>query len=106
MKLSRRVLLDEFWTRHAAGEDRLALLVEYAAIRVGNQTAETRGKRRERFSRSHRRGNEPGPCWCCETQVEFRERHHIIQIQHGGTSRPDNIVSVCKRCHKAIHPWL
>lgn len=106
MKASRRELLNRFWSRVRSGEQRLGLLREYAAIVVGSQTAETKQKRRGRFARSHRRGNEAGECWCCASHADFRERHHVIQIQHGGTNRPDNIVSVCRDCHRAVHPWL
>lgn len=30
-------------------------------------------------------------------------RHHIIQLQHGGRNIPNNIVHLCRSCHKEIH---
>jgi len=32
--------------------------------------------------------------------------HHKIQLQDGGTNRPDNLITLCHECHKAIHPWM
>ena len=31
------------------------------------------------------------------------EIHHINQVQHGGGDSPDNLMTVCKKCHKSIH---
>lgn len=29
--------------------------------------------------------------------------HHIQYVSNGGTDHPDNLLTVCKRCHKQIH---
>lgn len=31
------------------------------------------------------------------------EIHHIIQVQHGGSDAPDNLITLCKECHKDRH---
>jgi len=31
------------------------------------------------------------------------EVHHIKQVRHGGDDAPDNLMTVCAKCHKEIH---
>lgn len=45
-----------------------------------------------------------GPCLVCGKPAECR--HHIAQLQHGGTNRRSNICLICNACHSEIHPWL
>jgi len=33
------------------------------------------------------------------------EIHHINQVQYGGDDAPDNLITVCKICHKKIHKY-
>lgn len=44
-------------------------------------------------------------CRLCE-EVDARCRHHIIQLQHGGFNKGNNILALCNDCHKLIHPWM
>lgn len=32
--------------------------------------------------------------------------HHIRPICNGGNNNKYNLISICKSCHKEIHPWL
>lgn len=34
---------------------------------------------------------------------ESLEVHHVVEIQHGGADKPENIWCVCTQCHKYIH---
>ena len=43
-------------------------------------------------------------CWCCKANAKYR--HHIVMLSRGGTNDPWNIVPICGKCHKRIHPWL
>lgn len=31
------------------------------------------------------------------------EVHHVISKAHGGTDHPDNLITLCRKCHKKIH---
>lgn len=44
------------------------------------------------------------PCFVCLGVTQCR--HHVIQVQHGGDNRKSNVVGLCHRCHKKVHPWL
>jgi 5-methylcytosine-specific restriction endonuclease McrA len=44
-------------------------------------------------------------CWACMTR-SARLRHHIHQLQYGGTNKRNNIVPLCFQCHAKIHPHL
>jgi hypothetical protein len=43
-------------------------------------------------------------CFVCGEQAEIR--HHIIQLHHGGFNERRNLVRLCRKCHKEIHPWM
>lgn len=47
-------------------------------------------------------------CWACGiTRDEVRLiRHHIVQVQNGGSNNYRNLVIICQHCHASIHPWL
>jgi hypothetical protein len=44
-------------------------------------------------------------CKYCEVglPVATLEVHHIIPVSKGGRHVPDNLVTLCERCHKALH---
>lgn len=31
------------------------------------------------------------------------EGHHVLNFQHGGAANKDNIVTLCRSCHKEVH---
>lgn len=43
-------------------------------------------------------------CFACGAKAAVR--HHIIWVKHGGLNSKRNLVSLCRSCHAAIHPWL
>jgi 5-methylcytosine-specific restriction endonuclease McrA len=45
------------------------------------------------------------PCFICGSNKTV-VRHHMIQVQHGGTNINKNIITVCESCHEGIHPWM
>lgn len=45
-------------------------------------------------------------CFVCLSEDFKTYRHHAIQIQHGGSNSPRNVVTLCHACHQKIHPWL
>jgi 5-methylcytosine-specific restriction endonuclease McrA len=45
--------------------------------------------------------------WCGRSAPKAQlEHHHIVSLQHWGPNRRYNLVSLCRLCHKRIHPWL
>jgi len=44
------------------------------------------------------------PCFVCNKPAQIR--HHIVQLQHGGTNQQKNVIQLCDGCHCEIHPWL
>ncbi len=61
--------------------------------------------RRKQFVRSpYLRGKRNSPCWVCLEPAEAR--HHIIELQHGGTNAKRNVIPICRGCHAEVHPWM
>ena len=42
-------------------------------------------------------------CQCCNVDVEYLHKHHILPKSLGGTDLPTNIVECCESCHGNIH---
>lgn len=57
-------------------------------------------KRRNQYSTKKYLKDNP-KCEFCNNQAE--EVHHIIPVVAGGTDNTDNLMSLCKHCHKLIH---
>ena len=86
-------------------EFRLRLLIELADAVAFIRRGERLNERRRRFKRSTKHDRLIGePCFVC--QSPFGARHHIIQLQHGGSHGKSNLLPLCDDCHAKIHPWL
>jgi 5-methylcytosine-specific restriction endonuclease McrA len=48
--------------------------------------------------------NEMTQCYCCPNIADVR--HHVVQLQHGGRNKKNNIVPLCNPCHCKVHPHL
>ena len=48
------------------------------------------------------RERDGGVCQICGN-VHDPEGHHLIDYQYGGAASVDNIVTLCRDCHKEIH---
>lgn len=44
-------------------------------------------------------------CYVCQIcgSKDHVEGHHIIDYQYGGAANAENIISLCRDCHKKIH---
>lgn len=42
-------------------------------------------------------------CLANGIQTPVEEVHHILPIYKGGKNNPENLMSVCKKCHIQIH---
>lgn len=91
---------------HESTGMRLALLQTWAEVKVkprgGGSTAERRAKARACLKAPRLK---LGQCWACAGFADL-VRHHVIQLQNGGTNWHLNTVKICEACHAAIHPWL
>jgi 5-methylcytosine-specific restriction endonuclease McrA len=81
---------------------RLAFLLKWAAVRKNSLLSPR--EVRERFQSRPWRPRVKA-CWCC-FRVAKLVRHHVIQIQHGGSNEGGNIVMICDWCHVEVHPWM
>lgn len=96
-------LLNVFWSKVAAGEDRLELLGILAQITIErapdwNQAAIRAAAAQHALTAEC--------CFGCQTHDRRLYWHHVIQIQNGGSNYLRNRVAICLRCHSTIHPWL
>lgn len=64
-------------------------------------------KRDSRHTKAQKAGKERDnyTCQICGS-TDHVEGHHIVDVFFGGAADADNIVSVCKDCHKNIHRGL
>jgi 5-methylcytosine-specific restriction endonuclease McrA len=106
-------LLAEFKQRTATCStkaERLALLQDFAERRIESGDGPRQSSphhRRARFEVRKNRGAYDcmgAFCWVCRDPSEVR--HHVVQLQHGGRNRKDNIVVLCRVCHALVHPWM
>ena len=91
---------DAFWKAAETGQNRRDLLKKYAGVRVFAK----KGWYRERRAKSLKMPLAKTRCFVCG--AEASHRHHIIQLQHGGSNNPRNMVWLCAFHHADVHPWL
>lgn len=98
--------LTRFWSRcnkhDMTAEERMARLKEFAEIVISKPKKGLRKVARTKFVAWKVRRDKR--CFVCGLWA--RLRHHIIQLQHGGSNSKKNIVALCDDCHAEIHPWL
>lgn len=85
--------------------DRIALLKQIADVAIDRPIDWDGGLIRE-VSRKAQRRLHGERCFSCRTEARKVYWHHILQVQNGGSNTPRNLVLLCARCHRDIHPWL
>ena len=45
-------------------------------------------------------------CKLCEKNKGVLEVHHMLKVSDGGTNNPENLVTLCEKCHKKVHKDL
>ncbi len=45
-------------------------------------------------------------CQGCAARRTRLHAHHIVPRHCGGPDELDNLITLCTKCHKRIHPWL
>lgn len=43
--------------------------------------------------------------WCGVTNQGPYDVHHIKLRRSSSDDRPDNLITLCRRCHDAVHTW-
>lgn len=99
--ITEEVALDEFWRQMRADADKLEWLRAYAELALIRPADWDYTEIRSEFEQLR---FSPEPCFVCHYRKT--DRHHIIQIQHGGSNYARNLVPLCERCHGTVHPWL
>lgn len=91
-----RYLVLNFWRSFRKCSDKLSLLRYFSRLRWHRRFG---WASRAEFEKS-------GIEWrqrCAVCRNKAHHRHHIIQLQYGGRNIPQNIISLCRDCHKKIH---
>ena len=94
--------LHRFWGTVWQRQNRIGILREYAAIEVESYHRYLDVRRGHGSPAAHLAGR----CFACGSQPKRLHIHHIIQVQHGGRNTEKNLVPICGKCHRAIHPWM
>lgn len=106
MRAEQRVL-NAFWAAAQAVGSRLELLQEYTHVilrRPDDWSPET--LRAEHVERSPSAITlDRKRCFSCGGEGQLY-RHHIIELQYGGSNTARNQVPLCFSCHQFLHPWL
>jgi 5-methylcytosine-specific restriction endonuclease McrA len=93
--------LKRFWGQAVQpGANVLRLLREAASWHV-----ECHMRYIDRRLNSRRLPRPAGECFVC-CAVKATQNHHVIAIINGGRSVKKNLVGVCSKCHRSIHPWM
>jgi len=94
-----------FWDRHAAGADRLELLLLFEAVTIARPGGWKPQSVRSTFETQRTSWRPVSGCFGCARHEEL-SLHHVITIDHGGSNAVRNLVPVCVGCHLYLHPWL
>lgn len=95
-------VLGYFWTMVNAGADRMALLKQLSPVVIQRPDDWDRADQRAAATPKGRADT----CFSCLTGDRRLYWHHVLAIQHGGSTRYQNLVPICLKCHAHIHPWL
>jgi hypothetical protein len=103
-RMTEDLLLSRFWRKVGEGgiDVRLDLLKHYAELTIVRPSDwDTTAVRAEGVGYV-----QGADCFACLKRSHRTYRHHIIQVQHGGSNDQRNIVDICLNCHKRLHPWI
>jgi len=82
--------------------DRMRLLEELAQVKIFNKKPYY--DRLEEFNQiTYKRSKK---CFIIKCKNKTKARHHVILLINGGKNIARNLVTLCDKCHKKVHPWL
>jgi ssDNA-binding Zn-finger/Zn-ribbon topoisomerase 1 len=99
------LILEKFHrlTKHAKRSERLRLLIKCAEIKVTPEKYRPLREKRKEFEETDYPPR--GYCFICRKN-EANHRHHIIELLHGGSNNPKNVIGLCSECHTNVHPYI
>jgi len=85
---------------------KIEILIYYSSLRFKPHNEYRRKKLRQKFNINFKAKKymKNSDCEVCLAPAE--NRHHIVQLQHGGKNIKRNQVNLCVDCHKLVHPWM
>ena len=104
--MSESEWLDSLYAVARSGGDRAAMLRTLADVRVSRPLDWDYAGIRAAFDHDGAAGRLTDPCFVCLNADRWLYWHHVIQVQNGGSNDTRNLVRLCHRCHKTVHPWL
>lgn len=99
--ISEPAALDQFYAEAVPGV-RLAALRRFAEVAIVRPPDWDYAAIRNAAPRALRMSE----CFGCRAADVELHRHHVIQVQHGGSNYIRNLVGLCEACHGDVHPWL
>lgn len=106
-RLSEDEVLEYFWRMASAGTERVALLKQLSDVSLMRPSDWDFDAIRQGLTGRHAGVTLfADACFGCRSSERRLYWHHIIQVQHGGSNNPRNLVAICHACHQSIHPWL
>ena len=107
--LNQALLLKDFWTRFHQNEnvpDRIFALKQYSGIKLNRRKDLPLYIKRAKFNKNKRDKFRYLDKYCRVCNNAPVIRHHIIMLSNGGKNNMQNVIEICKNCHKQIHPWM
>lgn len=106
--INSELTLDNFWVWYDVLNGKEAIickLIQYEKTVLFLRLLGDIDAMRKEFNQDKSKRLKPND-YCIACGEPAKLRHHIIQLQHGGTNERENIVAVCHSCNHLIHPWL
>lgn len=98
-------VLGYFWHMVREGADRGDLLRQLSKVAIARPRDWDRHAVRDAMAGVYRTMT-LHQCFVCLNTERRLYWHHVIHVEHGGSSAPANLVGICHECHRSIHPWL
>lgn len=99
-------VLDYFWLMASERGDRLDLLKQLGAVQLERPSEWDAASVRQAIAGVRITLTADSGCFTCLSQERRIHWHHVIWVTHGGSNNPRNLVPLCHRCHRELHPWL
>jgi hypothetical protein len=102
-KILRQFL--EYFMSLKTVDEKLSALREIAGMKFLSTTREWLVERRYKFDK-HKNWKLSLNADCAVCHKKAQLRHHIVQLQNGGTNGHQNLIPLCNMCHEEVHPWM
>lgn len=83
---------------------RLEKLIEISNFCSRKATPRDLFTKRRSFNKNKYKLLQLSKCYVCKEKANHR--HHLVQLQNGGTNIKNNLVGLCEECHAKVHPFM